>query len=122
MTASLRCFLGSAHVTERLHAIADEITVDIHVMGFKPSALQDAVGCPPQILQGIEQGAVKVEHNRLYLHRFSPLLVTDNHYLVLMYTKIDLCSVFYKTSTLLMRYIRKDIITANGNPVSDGAS
>ena len=38
-----------------------------------------------------------------------------------MYTKIDLCSAFYKTSTLLMRYIREDIITANGNPVPDGA-
>ena len=63
-----------------------------------------------------------IEQDRLYLHRFSPLLVTDNHNLVLMYTKIDLCSVFYKTSTLPMRYIRKDILTSNGNPVSDGAS
>ena len=46
------------------------------------------------IRQGIEQGAVKVEQDRLYLHRFSPLLVIDNQYLVLMYTKVNLCSIF----------------------------
>ena len=48
---------------QHLHAIADEITVDIHVMGLKASALQDAVSCPRMILKGIEQGAVNIECN-----------------------------------------------------------
>jgi hypothetical protein len=49
----------------------------------------------------------------------SMCLITDNLYLIFVYTEGNLSAVFYKMSPLLMGYICQNINPLNDNPVPD---